>query len=253
MRLNPNKPKTKVCPRCGLKILEGIDECPDCGLVFSRLNIATNKEAKRKKLRGDRDFIIKTKQIPRDVSYIKLLLLSIFFGSLGAHCFYVGRYLRGSMLLCDFLVLLSMVIFNEPIMIACGESTIALISTICGLILLTWFWDIGQIAVKKFKIPVAIDIESDLENINEENSVVSDEVIEDKVVETKTEIKEDKSQNAVIDDKKEDNEKPLLEVVEKEDNNETLEKLEDKDTLDDSDKNNDSKIEEKQNDKIGDK
>ena len=85
MSFSRNKQKTRVCPRCGIKVPEGIDTCPDCGLVFARLDVATNKEAKAKKKRGDREFIINSPKLPSDVSFVKLLLLCIFLGPVGAH------------------------------------------------------------------------------------------------------------------------------------------------------------------------
>lgn len=183
MIFRKEKERTKICPRCGLKVYEGIETCPDCGLVFSRLEIATNKEAKRKKMRGDRDFIINTTQIPSDVSYIKLLLLCIFLGPVGAHNFYVGRYLKGSVLLVDFIILFLMVAFNSQLIAAGGEELVGTISTILGMIMLMWFWDLFMIVVKKYKIPVAIDIEYDLQNLSEEK-------IEDDSLKTASEIKE---------------------------------------------------------------
>ncbi len=183
MIFRKEKERTKICPRCGLKVYEGIETCPDCGLVFSRLEIATNKEAKRKKMRGDRDFIINTTQIPSDVSYIKLLLLCIFLGPVGAHNFYVGRYLKGSVLLVDFIILFLMVAFNSQLIAAGGEELVGTISTILGMIMLMWFWDLFMIVVKKYKIPVAIDIEYDLQNLSEEKT-------EDDSLKTASEIKE---------------------------------------------------------------
>ncbi len=159
MRTRNFEPK-KTCPRCEIKVPESVEVCPECGLVFSRLAIATNKDAKRKKKRGDRQFILKTTKIPSDVSYIKLLLLTIFTGVVGGHCFYVGRYLRGSVLLVNFLIICCMTIFNSQL-IAYSETLVATLSTICGFVAILWFWDIFMVALKKFKIPIAIDLQND--------------------------------------------------------------------------------------------
>lgn len=155
-----NFERKKTCPRCEIKLPESVEVCPDCGLVFARLDIATNKDAKRKKKRGDRSFILKTTKIPSDVSYVKLLLLTIFTGLFGGHCFYVGRYLRGSVLLANFLVVLCVAIFNAQL-IAYSEVLVSTVCTICGFVMLLWFWDIFMVALKKFKIPVAIDLQND--------------------------------------------------------------------------------------------
>ena len=150
----------KLCPRCGLKVIESADECPDCHLNFARLALATNADAKRKIKRHDREFILHTHELPSDVSYVKLLLLTIFTGLFGGHCFYVGRYLRGSVLLANFLVVLCVAIFNAQL-IAYSEVLVSTICTICGFVMLLWFWDIFMVALKKFKIPVAIDLQND--------------------------------------------------------------------------------------------
>ena len=172
--------KMKTCPRCDMKVPEFTEVCPDCGLDFARLDKATNADAKRKKLRGDRDFIIMTKKLPHDVSFLKLLLLCIFLGPVGAHNYYVGRYLKGSILLADFVIAILLVIFNAPLISALGDKPFSAISTILGLIMLMWFWDLLQIITKKYKVPVAIDLEyqsnDDFQpNNNIDNNQISNE------------------------------------------------------------------------------
>ena len=150
---------TFECPRCGLKCLKGVESCPECGLVFSRLEIATNKDAKQKIRRHDKDFIINTSQIPSDVSYVKLLLLVIFVGIFGGHCFYVGRYWRGAILLVNALLLMSYVIFNDFLVNVDGGKLIAALATLGGFVLLVWAYDVISVILKRFKIPVAIDVD----------------------------------------------------------------------------------------------
>ncbi len=153
--------KIKACPRCGLSYVEGAEKCNDCGLIFSRLEIATNKDAKRKILRRDRDFIIKVSKLPSDVSYLRLLLYAIFLGAFGGHCFYVGRFARGSILLGNFIFMLLLVIFNTPISQVNDGALLGVLSSLCGFVLLMWFYDILMIFLKKFKVPVAIDLTSE--------------------------------------------------------------------------------------------
>lgn len=153
----------QICPRCGLKSLVGVESCPECGLIFSRLDVATNKDAKKKILRYDRDFIIRTTKLPSDVSFVKLLVYSILLGPTGAHCFYVGRYLRGSILLTNFIFMLMLVIFNAEIAAVSEGALLGVLSTLCGFVLLMWPWDVFMIIFKKFKVPVAIDIDGDIE------------------------------------------------------------------------------------------
>ncbi len=159
---------TFECPRCGLKCLKGIDSCPECKFVFSRLEIATNKDAKRKIMRHDKDFIVYTNKLPSDVSFIKLLLFTMFLGLFGGHCFYVGRYWRGGLLLLNSVVLVCCAVFNEFLFKIDDGRFIAMIATICGLIMLVWAYDLVTVAMKKFKVPVAIDLESGVKNEVEE-------------------------------------------------------------------------------------
>lgn len=183
----------QICPRCGLKSLVGVESCPECGLIFSRLDVATNKDAKRKILRHDRDFIIRTTKLPSDVSFVKLLIHSILLGPTGAHCFYVGRYLRGSILLTNFVFMLMLVIFNAEIAVVSERALLGVLSTLCGFVLLMWPWDVFMIIFKKFKVPVAIDIDGDIEraidlaltsdsgknNETQETNMLSNDVIEE--------------------------------------------------------------------------
>lgn len=165
--------KFTTCPRCGLKSLAVAESCPECGLVFSRLDIATNADAKRKIRRGDRDFIIMTNKLPSDVSRIKLLLLTILAGLFGAHCFYVGRYWRGGLLLLNTIVLIMYVVFNAQLVAIDDGKLLAALTTIGGLIMLVWAFDVVWVILKRFKVPIAIDMQSQfaqeqvVENIDE--------------------------------------------------------------------------------------
>ena len=150
----------KYCPRCDTKCIISADSCSDCGLVFSRLQIATNKDAKKKILRRDTDFIIKTADLPSDVNFFVLAGLSIFFGLFGAHSFYVGRYVRGLIALIPTLILISFVIFNEQMIAIDGTgATLGVLTTLFGFFIFMWPIDIMLIFMKKFKVPIAIDID----------------------------------------------------------------------------------------------
>ena len=151
----------KTCPRCHLTMPEAAETCPDCGLSFDRLEIATNKDAKRKILRGDRDYIIRVRKIPSDVKYYKLLLIAIFLGFFGGHCYYVGRYLRGVMLTTNAVVGIFCVIFNSFFLSLWNGLLMEILGVIIGVFVLVWFFDLWLILFKKFKIPLAIDLKDD--------------------------------------------------------------------------------------------
>lgn len=183
MRFRDKYLKKITCPRCGLKCIEGTESCPDCGLVFSRLDLATNKDAKRKILRGDRDFIVKTNRLPSDVSFLKLLLLCIFLGPAGGHCYYTGRYLRGGLLTGAFLSIIMFVIFNSWLFEIDGGELLGTLSTVCGLIELIWIWDLIMVVLKRYKVPVAIDLEGSEVKKNKEKT--REEFFKDTILEEK--------------------------------------------------------------------
>lgn len=187
MKISTNYAKKFTCPRCGLRCYEGIETCPDCGLVFSRLEIATNKDAKQKMRRHDHDFIIMTSKLPSDVSRTKLILYTIFFGVFGGHCFYVGRYWRGATFLTTFIAMFLMVVFNSSLAAIGNGALLGVLSTILGFIMLMWPWDIFMVVLKKFKVPIAIDLESNGQN----NSAKKSADVQSKINSDENTIKED--------------------------------------------------------------
>ena len=50
--------KTKTCPRCNEKCDLTATKCTDCGLVFARLELGSNKLAKKKILTGKKDEVV---------------------------------------------------------------------------------------------------------------------------------------------------------------------------------------------------
>ena len=187
MKISTNYAKKFTCPRCGLRCYEGIETCPDCGLVFSRLEIATNKDAKQKMRRHDHDFIIMTSKLPSDVSRTKLILYTIFFGVFGGHYFYVGRYWRGATFLTTFIAMFLMVVFNSSLAAIGNGALLGVLSTILGFIMLMWPWDIFMVVLKKFKVPIAIDLESNGQN----NSAKKSADVQSKINSDDNTIKED--------------------------------------------------------------
>ena len=186
MKISTNYAKKITCPRCGITCYEGVETCPDCGLVFSRLEIATNKDAKRKLRRHDRDYILMTSKLPSDVSRKRLLCYSIFLGVFGVHCFYVGRYWRGAVFLTDFLAMFLLLIFNGPLAAIGNGALLGVLSTIFGIIMLMWPWDVFMVILKKFKVPIAIDLESsvddDMLHRRKHETVKNDETNENDII-----------------------------------------------------------------------
>ena len=163
MKFGKKQKTYKECPRCDTRNNITQDCCTECGLVFSRLDIATNKDAKIKMKRGDKEYIIMTKQLPNDVSFVKLLVLSVCVGLFGGHCFYVGRYWRGITMLTVTSILILFAVLNAHFINLIGIEALGAISSLCGLFLLMWPVDMVLILMKKFKVPIAIDIDSHTE------------------------------------------------------------------------------------------
>lgn len=203
MKLRREK-QFKECPRCGMRCLISQDTCNDCGLVFSRLQFATNADAKAKIKRKEKEYILYTSQLPSDVSFMKLLLLCIFTGLFGGHSFYVGRYWRASITLSIMSILVGFVIFNEQMVAIDGTGeTLGMISTVLGFVMFLWPLDIVLILMKKFKVPVAIDIDKkpDMTDVivNSETTDIQKEIINEvKQIKEETQMqeKEDKDENS---------------------------------------------------------
>ena len=184
MNFRKKQKQFKVCPRCGLKCLINADSCLECGLVFSRLQMATNADAKAKIKRREKEYILYTSTLPQDVSFFKLIVLCFIGGLFGAHSFYVGRYWRGLIALIPTLILVCFTIFNAQMVAIDGTgTTLGMISTVLGFFMFMWPCDIVLIFMKKFKVPVAIDIDAKPiqfdKEVLDENNKVQQEVLHD--------------------------------------------------------------------------
>ena len=132
--------------------------CPDCRLNYKKFNEATNQEAKEAIRQGEKDNVLMRKGCPPDVNKIKLLLLAIFFGMFGVHHYYVGRYKTGLIYTCFFVVgitntILSMTIKN--IVTSLVYQVFSWLVLGWGIVLFMWIFDIANIILNKFKIPVS--------------------------------------------------------------------------------------------------
>lgn len=148
------RPKThKTCPRCGNRCLLAQDRCDECDLVFSRLQYASNKEAKKKIRHFDKDFVIYTNQLPPDVNWLKLLLLAFLTGLAGGHYYYVGKYLKGGLMSAGFVYLIFCVVFNADL-VNTLETSLAYLPV--GILALSWLVSLVYVGFKKFKVPVIV-------------------------------------------------------------------------------------------------
>lgn len=145
----------KKCPRCGNRCLIAQDTCEECGLIFSRLQYASNRAAKKKLAHFDSDFVIFTNQYPADVKWWKVLLLVIFTGLFGGHYYYVGRFWKGALMTAGFVYLVFCTIFNAQLVNALQTYGAYLPIAVLGL---SWLVSITFVATKKFKVPIIVDM-----------------------------------------------------------------------------------------------
>ena len=150
----------KKCPRCGNKCLADQTKCEECDLLFSRLEFCSNKAAKKKLLHFDRDFIIYTKDLPKDVKWWKLCVLTVFTGLFGGHYYYVGKFIKGLLMSLMMVYSILCTIFNPQISaLSVSNSSIeTLIYAPMGVFALSWIVSLVFVLSRKFKVPVIVDI-----------------------------------------------------------------------------------------------
>ena len=158
---------TKKCPRCQQKNLEQAIKCSSCGLIFERLERATNVAAKKVIKQGYKEKVVYVTNTPKDLKRATLIILTIALGIFGAHCFYVGRNTKGIIMLC--LGTLSLIMGMLSIMNMITTGLAYLLSFIVGVNALIWLLDCLDVCIFRFKIPVYIDTEVKDENSSSRN------------------------------------------------------------------------------------
>lgn len=150
--------RNKRCPRCNQKMPIEIVVCPSCQLNFQKFDSATNKDAKQAIRQGEKERVLMRKGRPSDVSFVKLLLITIFCGFTGAHYYYVGRYKMGAFFSIFFAVGIVNAILTT-LLKATPKGDLYQIFTLLvlvwGLVLVLWIIDIAKVCFNKFKIPVS--------------------------------------------------------------------------------------------------
>lgn len=151
------KPTKVVCPRCKEKYKVGTQKCEICGLVFARLKYATNSAAKNMIKHGQGKKVIYTSDIPKDVSWVKMFTFSLLLGIFGAHNFYIGRYKKAiSMLVMGVITIIGFALSLNSLL---NGGLNIVVSIIVGVNAILWILDTGTICMRKYKIPVYIDLE----------------------------------------------------------------------------------------------
>ena len=153
-----NFKKSKTCPRCNEKCDLTATKCTDCGLVFARLELGSNKLAKKKILTGKKDEVVYNRAIPKDVNKWILWSLVFFFGIFGAHNLYVGKFWKGAyMALCGLLSIACVTFTNFSF----TDLLLQLSVLPCGIMGFMWLFDMVDIVFGRFRVPIAIDLGGD--------------------------------------------------------------------------------------------
>ena len=150
--------RNKHCPRCNQKMPVELVVCPSCQLNFNKFETATNKEAKEALKAGEKDRVLMRKNRPSDVSFLPLLLITIFLGFTGAHYYYVGRYKMGAFFTIFFAVgIVNAVMTTLLETMPTGDlyQIFTLFVFTWGAVVALWIIDIAKVCLNKFKIPVS--------------------------------------------------------------------------------------------------
>ena len=154
------KLKNKRCPRCEFKVPSEITVCPKCQLNYDKFYMATNNEAKHAFELGESERVLYRKGCPSDVNKIKLLLITIFFGFLGGHYYYVGRKKMGI-----FFSIFAFVGISNGILVTLLKATptgdlyqiFYMLVLVWGVVVMLWIVDIAKVCFNHFKIPVSLE------------------------------------------------------------------------------------------------
>ena len=147
------------CPICGSKMIQN-KICKYCNITDEQILNASNKQVKQYRKLDMSDLICFSTVVPTDVSRIKLLLLTIFFGFLGINHFYVNRNIRAFFSLFSFV--LAIIFFSLQLSIKTLKTVIIfrllyeIVFVAMAINVILWACDIINVIFYRFKIPVVL-------------------------------------------------------------------------------------------------
>lgn len=136
--------------------------CPYCKITHEQVTSASNRKVKEYRKTGNTDMIHFTNVIPSDLSRLKIILYTIFFGLIGVNHYYILRPVRGTFACVStasafFMALLPFII---EISTKVGKSIYNIIFDIVFLAmtfnLIMWFSDLIGVIFGTFKVPVVL-------------------------------------------------------------------------------------------------
>ena len=167
------------CPYCHARIVKYTTTCPRCGIHKKQIFEASNVRAKEimKAKTGEKIFM--TRHRPDDVVFMRMVMLSLVCGLFGAHCFYVGRRIRGYIILFSTIFgLISAIcvqIFVPDSVMQYFRSTIILFPTDIFLVgaFICWAYDFFGVVFGFFKYPIRLGEDVPAKTANPVKSVNS--------------------------------------------------------------------------------
>ena len=147
------------CPICGAKMVDK-KLCPYCKVTDEQVYNASNKKVSSYRKADMSDLVHFTTVIPKDVSRVKLLLLTIFLGIVGANHCYVKRTIRFLYSLISTSVAMVIVALDliVPTLRSIVVYNIFFELVVCALTfnIMFWIFDIINAVLGTFKIPVVL-------------------------------------------------------------------------------------------------
>jgi len=154
------------CPICGAKMIDK-KLCPYCKITDEQVYNASNKKVSSYRKADMADLVHFTTVIPKDVSRLKLLLLTIFLGVVGANHCYVKRTTRFLYSLISTSV--AIVIVTIDLIVPTLQSVIVyklffeLVVWALTINVMLWVFDIINAIIGTFKIPVVLADKGEIE------------------------------------------------------------------------------------------
>ncbi len=157
------------CPNCGARIKRGSSGCTKCNTNLKQISNASNKKVSQVRKEYQPELVVYSTVFPEDLSWKNTLLWCIFFGWMGAHCYYVKRYIKGIIMsvMFSFFLFCGMIMFMvwqvgsagflNPIADILVKSDLYSIPSVIGIIaVIMWIFDIIKLATRNFKVPVVL-------------------------------------------------------------------------------------------------
>ena len=197
------------CPICGAKMKYGA--CQYCKITEEQVINASNKAVSKARRDGRKTDVYYSTTLPSDINRMRLILITIFLGWVGADSFYVKRPFKGLYPLVSICVCL--------VLYAVGQmaGNLGLVfrffyemSFYCTAIaLICWVYNIIALFTKNYKVPVVLAEKEDISiyKLKSRDAVV--EKVNERVIKEETTLRTsvNSGDNRIIKNKKSGNKK----------------------------------------------